>query len=186
MAEISQTDILLQIAQTLATVQGQAQGGMDVASALDKMTQTLAELANRTRPENPEHNGISAFSHPEGDFKHPKDPFKCEMFWCGYPLTLETHTPAEIAALNTLEPGDYFVTKGNGNRVPFTVTGRKRQNGTLESLWIAFPCKGDQSTDHRSLIDYCREAMGEKVRSISDMQSEIAALREQLAEQAVA
>lgn len=171
--DVTQTDILLQIAQTLASVQGQAKQGQDVGAALDKMTQTLAELATRTRPENPEHNGISAYSYPEGDFKHPKEAFKCEFFWCGYPLPHENHTPQEIAALNSLQPGEYRVTKGNGNQIPFTVEGKRKQNGELSELWVRFPCKGDQSTDHRSLVDYCKEAMGEKIPNLTELMAEL-------------
>lgn len=175
--EISQAEVQLAILQTLKELRTQSAGGGDIGGALQQITETLAGVANRSRPENPDHNGISAYSHPEGDFKHPKDPFRCEMFWCGYPLPHENHTPAEVAALNSLEPGEYRVTKGNGNEIPFTVEGKRKQNGQLSELWVRFPCKGDQSTDHRSLIDYCREAMGEKVPSLSDLMAEVQKLK---------
>lgn len=178
----SQTDILQQIAQTLAQVQAQVAQGQTSgnAAALDKMTQTLAELATRTRPENPEHPDISAYSNPTGEKSDPKPAFKCDMYWVGYPLVRETQTPAEIEALNLLEPGSYRVTKANGVTIPFTVEGKRRQNGTLDSLWVTFPCKGDQSTDHRSQIAYCREAMGQKVASVDDLMAEIQTLRAEL------
>lgn len=174
---VSQTDVLLQIAQTLAAVQAQAMGGADITAALKQITETLAGVANRSRPENPDHNGISAFSYPEGDYAHPKEKLKCEMYWVGFPETAETLTPTEIACLNALMPGEYFVTKGNGDRIPFNVSGKKKQNGDLESLWIDFPCKGDQRHDHRSKVDYCREAMGEKVKSYDDLMKELETLR---------
>lgn len=177
----SQTDILLQIAQTLATVQGQAAQGADVGRALEAMTKTLAELATRTRPENPEANGISAYSYPEGDHRHPKEPLKCAMFWVGYPLTIETLTPAEVEVLNRLRPGASRVTKGNGEQIPFTVEGKYKQDGSLSELWVQFPCKGDQSTDHRSLIDYCREASGEAMPTVAGLQVELARLQATLA-----
>lgn len=174
---VSQTDVLLQIAQTLAAVQAQAKGGSDMTDALKQITETLAGVANRSRPENPTHNGISAFSHPLGDYAQPKDKLKCDMYWVGFPETPETLTPAEIACLNALAPGNYFVTKANGDHIPFTVTGKQKQNGDLESLWIDFPCKGDQRHDHRSKVDYCREATGEKVKSYDDLMKELETLR---------
>lgn len=177
----SQTDVLLQIAQTLAAVQAQAKGGTDITEALKQITKTLGDVAHRSRPENPEPSGISAFSHPEGDYVRPKDKLKCDMYWVGFPETAETLTPAEIESLNALKPGNYFVTKGNGDRIPFTVSGKQKQNGDLESLWIDFPCKGDQRHDHRSKIDYCREAMGETVKSYADLMAEVAMLRQVVA-----
>lgn len=175
--EISQAEIQLAILQTLRELRTQSAGGSDITGALQQITETLAGVANRSRPENPEHNGISAYSYPEGDFKHPKEAFKCEMFWCGYPLPHENHTPTEIAALNSLVPGDYRVTKGNGNQIPFTVEGKRKQNGELSELWVKFPCKGDQSTDHRSLVDYCREAMGEKMPSLAELMADLERLK---------
>ena len=174
--DLTQTDLLLQIAQTLATVQAQATGGTDMAEALAKITDTLAGIANRTRPENPEHNRISAYN-PLGVRDGERPQLKCDIWWVGYPETPETLTDAEIACLNRLEPGIYQVTKGNGNMIPFTVTPKLRMDGTYERLEVYFPCKGDQSTDHRSKIDYCREAMGEKVPRLEDLEAELRALR---------
>lgn len=179
--EPTQTDILLQIAQTLAKVQAQASQSADTGGMLDKMTATLAELATRSRPENPETAAISAYSYPEGDKAHPKAPLKCDMYWVGYPMTIETLRPDEVDALNRLEPGDYFVTKGNGIRIPFTVAGKRKQNGDLSELWISFPCKDDQKTDHRTLVEYCREAMGEKIPTLLELETELAVLRAKLA-----
>jgi hypothetical protein len=160
-------------------VQAQAAGGTNVTEALDKITDTLAGVALRTMPENREHSGISAYSNPLGDYKDPKPPLKCEMHWCGYPLTIETLTPWEVAALNSLVPGAYTVTKGNGNQIPFTVEGRTNMNGKLERLEVRFPCKAEHSTDHRSMTDYIREAMGETVPSLSDLMDEVRRLREE-------
>lgn len=178
--EITQVDVLQQIAATLAQVQANAQGGANVTEALEKITDTLAGVANRTRPENPEHTGISAYSNPGGDYKEPKPSLQCEVFWVGYPLTVETLTPQEIAALNALKPGNYRVTKGNGNIIPFTVDAKYDQGGGLRELWVNFPCKGDQSTDHRSMVDYCREAMGENVPTLDGLLAELDRVKKQL------
>lgn len=182
----SQTDVMLQIAQLLAETRDKASQGADVSTALEQMTKTLAELTTRTMPENRRANGISAYSHPEGDYEHPKTPLKCAMYWVGYPLTIETLTPPEIESLNALVPGDYRVTKGNGNQIPFTVEGKRTQSGALESLWVRFPCAGDQSTDHRSMSDYCLEAMGHKVPTLTELLAELATVKAALAKTKVA
>lgn len=179
-APTSNVDVLLQIAQTLAAVQAQAAQGTDMSQALDKLSQTMGEMSNRMRPENPSHSGVSVYSHPEGDFKRPKAPLKCEMTWVGIPCTLETLTPAEVDALNKLEPGDYMVTKGNNERIPFTVAAKRKQNGSLAELSIMFPAKGDQKNDHRSITDYCREAMGEIVPTMDALLAELARLKSEL------
>lgn len=179
--ETTQADVNLAILQTLKDLRAQAAGGGNIGEALEKITDTLAGVANRTRPENPEHTGISAYSNPGGDYKEPKKALQCEIFWIGYPLTVETLTPLEIDVLNALKPGNYRVTKGNGNMIPFTVTGKTNDAGKIIELWVAFPCKGDQSTDHRSMVDYCREAMGEAVPSISDLMAELEKVKKELA-----
>lgn len=179
--DITQTDLLLQIAQTLKAVQENAQGGGAIAATLDKITETLAGVANRARPENPEPNGISAFSNPKGDYVEPKPPLKCPMTWVGYPLETESLTPAEVAAVNKLEPGEYFVTKGNGNQIPFRVEAKRNLTGGIEKLEITFPCKGEQSADHRSMLAYCREAVGEKMPTADDLMAQITELRAKLA-----
>lgn len=174
----SQTDLLLQIAQTLAAVQQNAQGGQDVTSALKAITDTLAGIAVRSLPENPEHTRISAFN-PRGLRDADRPSLKCEIWWVGYPETPETLTDDEIHGLNTLEPGAYQVTKGNGNRIPFTVTPKLRMDGTYERLEVSFPCKNDQSTDHRSKLDYIHEAMGGTIPSVAELLAEVAKLRAQ-------
>jgi hypothetical protein len=174
----TQTDILLQIAQTLAQVQANAAAAPkdDITGVLDKITETLGGIAHRARPENPEHSRVSAFN-PKGlpDWERPQ--LKCEFWWVGYPLTPETLLDDEIEWLNLLEPGAFMVTKGNGNRIPFTVTPKLRMDGSYERLEVQFPCKDENRSDHRSMIDYIREALGDKVPSLADLQAEVARLK---------
>ncbi len=177
----NQAQMNLEILKTLQAIQASASGGSDVTEALKQITETLAGVANRSRPENPQHNGISAYSYPEGDYKRPKPPLKCDMYWVGYPLTLETLTPIEIDTLNTLTPGNYRVTKSNGIEIPFTVEGKTKMNGNLESLSVQFPCKGEQSTDHGSMVSYIRQAMGEKIPNLDQLMAELDKVKQQLA-----
>lgn len=176
--EITQTDILQQIANTLAAVQASASQGQNVTDALDKITDTLAGVALRARPENPEHNRISAFN-PKGLRDGERPQLKCEMWWVGYPETPETLTDSEIEHLNMLLPGNYTVTKANGLQIPFTVTVKTRIDGSYERMEVTFPCKDEARSDHRSKTDYIREAMGEKIPSLQELMAEVARLRDQ-------
>lgn len=176
--EMTQVDVLQQIAATLAQVQAQATGGSNIGAALEKITETLAGVANRARPENPEHTHISAFN-PRGLRPEARPQLKCDVYWVGHPETPDTLLDSEIEALNALEPGEYRVTKANGNTIPFTVEAKRNEGGKLTELWVRFPCKGDQSTDHRSKTDYCREAMGEKVPSLTDLMQQVRDLKAQ-------
>lgn len=178
--EISQAELNLEILKTLKEIRSQAAAGTDVGDVLEKVTSTLEAVSTRTMPENREHTRISHFN-PTGKRDHERPQLKCDMWWVGYPETPETLTDAEIEALNTLQPGHYFVTKGNGDRIAFTVTPRQNSIGKLERLEIMFPCKGDQSSDHRSKIEYIHEAMGAKVPSVSELMAELAKVKHELA-----
>ena len=168
---ITQTQVMLQIAELLKTIQDNSNQSAQQQALLQ------AEMLVRAMPENKAHPGISAFSYPEGDLAREKPKLKCPIYWVGYPETVETLTPAEIEALNLLEPGEYTVTKGNSERIPFRVEAKKRMNGELESLSVSFPVKDDQRNDHRSKIEYCLEAMGRPVPTVAELQAKIAALQ---------
>ncbi len=139
------------------------------------------DMLVRQMPENKQPTGVSAYSYPEGDRLRPRPPLKCEMFWVGYPLDLDTLTPPEIDVLNQLEPGEFRVRKANGNLIPFTVEAKRTMGGKIQQLWVNFPCKGDQSTDHGSMVSYCQQALGMKVPTMEEMQAELAKLRGTLA-----
>lgn len=193
----SQTDVMVEMMQTLKALREQAATApatemtsifaklsdtMDaISKRADAASQTQRELMLREMPENKQSPGISAFSYPEGDLARPKPHLKCPMFWVGFPEIEETLLPEEIEALNSLQSGSYFVTKANGNRIPFTVTEKRTLNGKLEELDIRFPCKGEQSTDHRSKIDYCREAMGVTLPTMAEVMAELERTKQDLA-----
>jgi hypothetical protein len=172
---VTQADVMLKIAELLKDIKGEND------DVLKQLALNQTEMLVRAMPENKQHPGISAYSYPEGDLKAPKPRLKCDILWVGYPETVETLTPAEIEALNALEPGNYMVTKANGNRVPFLVEAKRTLDGRVESLSVWFPCKGDQAQDHRSKLDYCREAMGEKLPTLAELQAELARVQRELA-----
>lgn len=169
--EVELTKILADITETMRVMSANSTATADAQM----------QLIHRQMPENQEHPQISAYSYPEGDLKRPKPALKCPVFWVGYPETVETLTPAEIDALNTLTPGTYRVTKQDGSRIPFTVEGKQTLDGSLEALLVQFPCMGDQRHNHRSKLDYCYEAMGTPLPNLNDMAGELVRLRAELA-----
>ena len=173
--EITQADVNLAILQTLKDLKAQQSGGADIGAALERITDTLAGVANRTRPENPEHNRIS-WNNPAGLKESERPQLKCKFFWVGAPLELHLLDDREINALNLLEVGDYRVTKANGNTIPFTVSAKKSDSGKLMEMSVQFPCNGDQSSDHRSMVAYIHEAMGQAVPTLDDLMRQVDAL----------
>jgi hypothetical protein len=65
--------------------------------------QALAESQRTIHRQNPQHPGISAFSHPEGEMKRPKARLRYETFFNGHREREDDLTPAEIDAYNRFE-----------------------------------------------------------------------------------
>jgi hypothetical protein len=75
------------------------------------------------------------------------------------------------------------VTKSNGRKIPFRVTPRWSDNGTLESMSFHFPCKATEDRqDHMPMTSYLKEVLGE-APTFDMLQAEITALKAQLATQ---
>ena len=185
---ISMAAILTGIHQLAQAIASGKSGG----DAATRQIELMERLLNKTRPENPEHPGISVYSYPEGDLKRPKPAMKCKVFWVGYEERPEVLTPDEIDALNALAPGEYKVTKADGTKIPFIVKAKHTDaidpaTGTfkLAELSIWFPCKGEAKSDHMSKISYCRQAMGHGIPSHAELYAEIEKLKRELASAAV-
>ena len=157
-------------------------GGTQNAAVIETLLAQQEQLLVKTRPENTEHPGISAYSYPEGERARPKPDLKCQFIWCGQEESKDQLTPEEIELRNQLEPGNYFVTKANGQRIKFLVTAKHTDGGTLEQLEVWFPCKNEHKTDHMHNTAYLRQVLGEPVASIEDMLAENARMRKQLAD----
>jgi hypothetical protein len=151
------------------------------AGVVEQLLQQQQQLLVKTRPENAEHPGISAYSYPEGELARPKPDLKCRFIWCGQEESKDQLTPEEIELRNQLVPGNYHVTKANGVRIKFTVSAKHTDGGVLEELNVWFPCKGDQRNDHMSNIAYLKQVLGEEVLSVEALMAENARLREQAA-----
>lgn len=131
----------------------------------------LDEDDNRTHP------GISVYSYPEGDRAALEagkvKKLKCEMFWLGYPLEIETLTPAEVDALNLATGGKFPYHKSDGSTETLTVKATDGLNGQLEKIEFTFPCRGDLKHNQPPLLTLLREAFGQP--------DELTALRAELA-----
>lgn len=162
------------------------QGGAGDSGVIDKLLEQQQQLLVKTKPENTDHPGISAFSNPKGDLADPKPPLKCRFIWCGQEESVEQLTPQEVELRNKLQPGNYKVTKANGVRIAFNVAAKYTDAGALEELNVWFPCKGDHKGDHMSSVAYLRQVLGEQVLSLEELMAENARLRAMAAELAPA
>lgn len=185
------TSLLVQMAQmqqeTARLIAEMKQSGSSAnAGVVETLLEQQAQLLVKTRPENAEHPGISVYSYPEGDLAATRagkvKQLKCKFIWCGQEESVDQLTPEEVALRNRLEPGNYMVTKANGNQIKFNVTPKYTDGGKLEELNVWFPCKGDQRHDHMSNVAYLRQVLGESVMSIEQLMAENAKLRAQAAE----
>jgi len=147
-----------------------------------RVAQMSADAHERAaNPSNKTHPGISVFSYPEGDRARPRTELKCEMFWVGYPIELDTTTVEEIDLLNMAEPGIYQFQRYNHKASSpsldkLTVTGETDPNGTLTKLLFTFNTIHHENRD-TPMTDILRTAFGVK----SPEEVEIDALRAEVA-----
>ena len=152
-----------------------------------RQIELIEKLITKTQPENIHHPEIGVYSHPEGNVAHPTAELKCRFLWIGYDLRPETLTPLEIDLLNRLVPGEYRVTKADGTGIPFRIRAKESDRldsagkPAIEELSIWFPCTGDHRQNHLSMVDYMRQALGDKLPTSAEMLKEIAKLRAELA-----
>jgi len=148
----------------------------------DLTADALAKAFSKaSRPENPQAPMVSAFN-PLGETEHPRPPLRCKTLQNGIQLDHDTLTWEEIEALNALPQGEFKVAKANGTRISFTVKHTLTLDGNLERVDIHYPCKDEQRYDHRSLLDYCLDALGiagreDDVQRITSLRKELDGLR---------
>jgi hypothetical protein len=180
----SMASVLAQLAQmqqdTVKVLAEMRQSGSADGGIVERLLQQQEQLLVKTRPENYEPTGISAYSYPEGNLKRPKPTLRCKTIWVGRELTGDTETPEEIELLNRLPAGDHFVTKANGQSIPFEVRHKLDANRKLAEVNIWFPTKGEHRGDHMSLISYCRQALGDAIPTVSQLEAEVLRLRAEL------
>ena len=139
-------------------------------------------FATANRTENTQAPMVSVYN-PRGETAHPKPRLRAKTLQNGVALQEDTLTWEEIEALNALPPGDFRVTKGTGNKIPFVVAfTRGADEDTIERVDFHYPCKDEHRYDHRPLLEYlCEvlEAAGQDadVARLKALQKELNALR---------
>lgn len=121
--------------------QQRAGGGMDPETLQKILEANAGAVQKAMRPENSQHPGISCFSHPEGDQKHPKPPLPYQLFWCGYPVHKfpETETWREWELSAQLQPGEYTVIRKDGSKMTVTARGERDADGQVIKLEVSHP-----------------------------------------------
>lgn len=111
----------------------------------DTLKEILATNASNfqkaMKPENDTHPGRSAFSHPDGDVKHPKPALPFEVFYNAYPVHKfpETETWREWELYSQVKPGEFTVIRKDASVMNVTVHGEKDATGKLTKIRIEHP-----------------------------------------------
>jgi hypothetical protein len=98
------------------------------------------------KPENEFHPGISAFSYPEGDVKHPKPDLPFQFWYNGYPCHMfkETEHWREWELMAQVKPGEYTVVRKDGSVMQVTVKGETDANLKLTKISVEFPVSREE------------------------------------------
>lgn len=116
-----QTDMQALVA---ALVAGLTQANAGTAQAIKEALSDASVMAREPIPENKQATGISVYSHPEGDLKHPRTKLRCPMFLGvidpetmkvvpAFEIFEDTSTEFERVSLNQLRTGSYFIERND-------------------------------------------------------------------------
>lgn len=177
-AEPTMAAVMLQFAEILKELK--TANTDEARSQALSQADILQQILIKTKPENTSAPMAGVFN-PRGERDFPKPPLQCQMFWVGFDLKVEQHTPEEVDLLNKLGPLTCMVTKADGSRIPFTVTAVRGGDLKIERLEIWFPCKGEARHNHGSMVSYLKQALGEAIPTADELQAELTALKAQFA-----
>lgn len=129
------------------------------AKALSEAQQNFVRQQDPTVRER-EYPGISPLN-PEGDLANPRPEIDGEIFLVGWKMDSRFHTHEEIALLNALQPGAYFIRGGDGSTVRVEVVSLEPGIENSRKLYIHVP---HQSADQRarlphSLVDLLKQCV---------------------------
>ena len=122
--------------------------GAAVGAAVKETQASAAEvnadaLKRALKPENTAAPMISVFN-PAGDRDNPRPKLKALVtLFDGIPIDGTTDTVEEIELYNQLEAGEYFVTRSDGTRMPFTVREIRNDLQQLQRINIQFPYRDE-------------------------------------------
>jgi hypothetical protein len=131
---MSANDMATVIDALLDKIKSIGGGGITKDDLETIITKTAGNTADAMRtaliPENKINPGISVYSHPDGDVKQPKARLTHETFFCGFRLSEDTMTPAEIDAINALDAPTGYEAKSGRWRAFL------KRDGTKQRLFI--------------------------------------------------
>lgn len=139
-------------------------------------------FASTQRRENPSAPMVS-FYNPKGENVTARPRLRAKTLQNGVELDPDTLTWEEIEALNALPNGVFYVTKGTGSKIKFTVEYRRgADEESIERVDLHFPCKDEHRFDHRPLLEYCFEVLESAGKDadlsrLKSLQKELNALR---------
>lgn len=126
--------------------------------AAEAQTATAKAMQKAMKPENETHPGVSAFSYPEGDVKHPKVTLPFQFFYNNYPFHKfpETQHWRELELASQVQPGSYTVLRKDTSKMVVTVTATKDADNKIEKLELSFPVLRDEKglTPPQSVLLY--------------------------------
>jgi hypothetical protein len=120
---------------------GAATDNVQFEMATKALNAVADEVGRTQRRSNAVHPGISVFSHPEGEVKHPKAPLKYETWFCSAVQSESQLTPTEIDLFNRFD-GDKEAHDG-------TWTAALDKHGRKKRLTVTVPAK---TIDHLSQL----------------------------------
>ena len=120
----------------LATLQAQ--------KAREAATESHAAIAKgmqkAANPSNPTHPGISCFSYPEGDEKHPKPELPFQFWYLNYPVHMfpETEHWRELELAAKVQPGEFMVWRKDYQPMKVSVKAERDGNLVVTKLMVEF------------------------------------------------
>lgn len=170
-----------QVAALLAAKSAPATSDDDrLEKILLRVAQMSADAHERAaNPSNKTHPAISVYSYPEGDRAKPRPEPKCEMFWVGYPIDMDTTTATELELLNLSEPGVFTFRRTDKSEDTLTITGDKTPDGRVAKLMFSFQVSERRDT-LPSMEAMLRAAFGVKTPEqieLDTLRAEVARLK---------
>ena len=163
MATTQGSTITLGIDELRDLLQGSKLSKDEQLELIQKQADANAEANRRLlRPENATHPGISIYSHPEGELKHPKGDLDCKTTWAGTTLEASTLTPDELDLVNMVPSGVYLCRRADGTNLKVEVSGEVHPaTGKFIKKDIFFSTRGVLRHNLASMMAMLQEMMAQ-------------------------
>lgn len=144
----------------------QTSGGSGVPDALITHIGNIAEGVKKERPENVSHPDVSVLN-PLGERDHPRPALKCRQFWWGGFLEQRTDLSLdEIALVNALEAGEYWVTRTDETKEKVPVLFFRDGMDRLDRIVVKINTGKEHKTAWPSKLRILRELV-EQAKSVA-------------------